>query len=62
MPWHEKAKKDVVSCEKSRVGANNRKPGNIRMGQPSLGNAKLLPAEHIGRIEPTRGTETSKYP
>ena len=62
MPWHEKAMKDVVSCEKSRVGANNLKPGNFRMGQPDLGNAKSLPTEHIGRVESTRGTETSKYP
>ena len=54
--------KDVVSCEKSRVGANNLRPGNVRMGQPDLGNAKSLSTEHIGRVESTRGTETSKYP
>ncbi len=23
MPWHKKAMKDVVSCDKPRVGANN---------------------------------------
>ena len=39
MPWHEKAMKDVVSCDKPRVGANNLKPGDLRMGQPNAGNA-----------------------
>ena len=61
MPWHEKAMKDVVSCDKPRVGANNRKPVDFRMGQPGSGNAESLPAEHIGRVERTKGTETSKY-
>ncbi len=61
MPWHKKAMKDVVSCDKLRVGAHNRKPGDFRMGQPNSGNAELLPAEHIGRVERTKGTETSKY-
>ena len=61
MPRHEKAMKDVVSCEKPRLGAHNRRTGDIRMGQPGLGNAKSLPAEHIGRVERTKGTETSKY-
>ena len=32
------------------------------MGKPSWGHAQLPPAEHIGREEATRGTETSKYP
>ena len=32
------------------------------MGQPGGRNGPSLPAEHIGRIEGTRGTETSKYP
>jgi hypothetical protein len=62
MPWHEKATKDVASCEKPRIGANNLRPGDFRMGQPDPGNAGSLPAEHIGGVEPTRGTETSKYP
>ena len=61
MPWHEKAMKDVVSCDKPRVGANNPRPGDFRMGQPDPGNAGSLPAEHIGRVERTKGTETSKY-
>ena len=32
------------------------------MGKPDGGHAPSLPAEYIGRREPTRGTETSKYP
>ena len=62
MPWHEKAMKDVVSCDKPRVGANNLRPGDFRMGQPRTGNAVRLPAEYIGRVELTRGSETSQYP
>jgi hypothetical protein len=62
MPWHEKAMKDVASCDKPRVGANNLRPGDFRMGQPDSSNIESLPAESIGRIEQTRGTETSQYP
>ena len=53
MPWHEEAMKDVVSCDKLRVGANNRRSGDFRMGQPGTGNAVSLPAEFIGRAELT---------
>jgi len=53
MPWHEEAMKDVVSCDKLRVGANNRRSGDVRMGQPGTGNAVSLPAEFIGRVELT---------
>ena len=45
MPWHEKAMKDVVSCDKPRVGANNLRLGDFRMGQPVPGYAGTLPAE-----------------
>ena len=61
MPRHNQAMKDVVSCEKLRVGANDRRPGDIRMGQPGAGNAASLPPEFIGWLERTQGTETSKY-
>ncbi len=53
MPWHEEAMKDVVSCDKLRVGANNRRSGDFRMGQPDTGNAVSLLAEHIGQAERT---------
>ena len=39
MPWYREAMKDVISCEKPRVGANNRRSVDIRMGQPGPGNA-----------------------
>ena len=61
MPRHDEAKKDVVSCEKLRVGANDLRPGDIRMGQPGTGNAVSLLSEYIGQVERTQGTETSKY-
>ena len=32
MPWHMKAMKDVVSCDKPREGANNHQSGDFRMG------------------------------
>ena len=32
------------------------------MGQPAWINLQAPPAEHIGRMEGTRGTETSQYP
>ena len=38
MPWYREAKKDVISCEKPRVGANNRRSVDVRMGQPDPGN------------------------
>ena len=53
--------KDVVSCDKPRVGANNLKPGDFRMGQPVRRNGRTLPAEYIGRIERTEGSEPSQY-
>ena len=62
MPRHMEAMKDVVSCDKLRVGANNLKSGDFRMGQPSPGYAGLLPPEYIGWVEPTGRTDTSKYP
>ena len=38
MPWYMEAMKDVVSCDKPRLGANNRLTGDLRMGQPSHSN------------------------
>ncbi len=34
MPGLSEAMKDVISCEKLRVGANNLKSADVRMGQP----------------------------
>ena len=62
MPWHQKSMKDVTSCDKLRRGANSLRPADFRMGEPNWGHAQLLRSEHIGPVEATRGTETSKYP
>src|ERR1700709_1464130 len=32
------------------------------MGKPSVGNTALPPAEYIGGVGASRGTETSQYP
>ena len=36
MPRLSEAKKDVVSCEKLRGGANDRQSVDVRMGQPIM--------------------------
>ena len=56
-----KSMKDVVSCDKLRGGANNRSPGDFRMGQPNPSNVGLLLPEYIGWEEITQGSETSQY-
>ena len=61
MPRHVKSMKDVVSCDKLRVGANNRKSGDFRMGQPIPSNVGILLPEYIGQQETTQGSETSQY-
>ena len=35
MPWHKKAMKDVISCDKRRGGANTLRSDDLRMGKPS---------------------------
>ena len=62
MPWHRKPKKDAVSCDKLRGGANGPRSAGLRMGEPERGSARSLPPERIRREAATRGTETSKYP
>jgi hypothetical protein len=57
MPWYREAKKDVISCDKPRVGAHDRRTVDFRMGQPGPGNAGS-PRAIGGRTE---GSETSKY-
>jgi hypothetical protein len=59
MPWYREAMKDVISCDKPRVGANNLRTVDFRMGKPGLGNARSF---LIVRWEKrTEGSETSKY-
>ena len=62
MPWRKKATKDVVSCDKLRVGAHNPRSGDFRMGKPIPGHAGIQPGEHIAWYERTGGIETSQYP
>ncbi len=57
MPWHREAMKDVISCEKPRVGANDLRSVDIRMGQPGPGNVGSSGASR----KLTEGSETSKY-
>ena len=61
MPRHMKSMKDVVSCDKPRLGANNLKSEDFRMGEPPLSNVKGLSPECIGWIETTEGSDTSQY-
>ena len=56
-----KSMKDVVSCDKPRLGANNRKSEDFRMGEPPLSNVKGLLLEYIEQIETTEGSDTSQY-
>ena len=53
MPRHMETMKDVISCDKPRVGANNLRSEDFRMGQPILINLRVLPLEYIGWIELT---------
>ena len=52
-------KKDAVSCEKLRGGANILRSAGIRMRELSASNVALSYPEHIGIVRGTRGTETS---
>ena len=56
-----KSMKDVVSCDKPRLGANNRKSEDFRMGEPTSSNVEGLPLEYIEWIETTEGSDTSQY-
>ena len=50
MPWHQEPKKDVISCDKLRGGANILRSGDFRMGKPT---ARYLILNQIGiRGEP----------
>ena len=38
MPWHQEPKKDVISCDKLRGGANSYRAVDFRMGKPGKSN------------------------
>ena len=61
MPWYEKSMKDATTCDMPRIGGNNLRPGDLRMGQPSSSNVEESASEFIGCMKTTQGTETSKY-
>ena len=48
MPWYQKPMKDVVNCEKPRVGVNILLSGDLRMGKPIMSYIMILPFEYIG--------------
>ncbi len=54
IPRHTEATKDVVTDEMLRGVGSKQRSGDVRMGQPYV-----LPAEYIGRKEPTQRIETS---
>ncbi len=62
MPWYEKSMKDATTCDMLRIGGNNLRPADLRMGQPAQSNVWASASEYIGCKKTTRGTETSKYP
>ena len=61
MPWYEKSMKDATTCDKLRIGGNNLRPVDLRMGQPLMSNVMRSASEFIGCKKTTQGTETSKY-
>ena len=61
MPWYEKPMKDATTCDMPRIGGNNLRPVDLRMGQPVPSNVGKSTTESIGCMKATQGTETSKY-
>jgi hypothetical protein len=55
MPWLSEAMKDVVSCDKLRLGANNRLTRRFPNGATRC--HEVTPSRLAGKL--TRGTETS---
>ena len=50
MPWLSEAMKDVISCDKLRVGANNLWSVDFRMGQPNQ-----LKTDYLTKLEANAG-------
>ena len=59
MPWHIEQKKDAAIGETPRGAESTQRTGDIRMGEPSAGNAALPCHESIVIEEATQGIETS---
>jgi hypothetical protein len=54
--------KDVGGCEKPRGAADQALIRGYPNGETHHSLTVVLPPEYIGRVEGTRGTETSQYP
>ena len=61
MPWYQEAMKDVGSCDKLRGAATQASIRRCPNGETRAGECRPPHAEFIGVLEPTQGTETSKY-
>ena len=61
MPWYQEAMKDVGSCEKLRGAATQVSIRRYPNGETRAGECRPPHTEYIGVLEPTQGTETSKY-
>ena len=62
MPWRQMPMKDVGGCEKPRGAADQALIRGYPNGETHRSTTAVLPPESIGRVEGTRGTETSQYP
>jgi hypothetical protein len=61
MSWHREAMKDAVACDKLREAGKRASIRRFPNAETRRSNPPSLPAECIGRVERTQGTETSKY-
>ena len=59
MPWHIEQMKDATNGETPREVVSTQRSGDIRMGEPNIGNAMLSISEYIAYEKTTQGIETS---
>jgi hypothetical protein len=62
MSWHREAMKDAAACDKLRGVGKRTSIRRFLNAETRRNDLPSLPAECIGRLEQTWGTETSKYP
>src|SRR3712207_7599919 len=60
MPWHQEPMKDVGACDKPRGAGNRAVIRGCPNGETQSSRTRLPTPEHIGRVEETRGSETSQ--
>ena len=60
MPWHQEPMKDVISCDKLRVGAHSQRSEDFRMRKLTWETPCIIKLIH-SLMKVTQGTETSKY-